>query len=131
MRVPNPTYERNESKILVETLEGIPRGYDVAREFYGEDISPIFEVIIPMAYCNEEIFFQCLPGLKRRLKFIDCEASRDYRNLTAGLYSGSKSGTINPTHHRSRLPQRVFRVKSSFSVIHLPDPDPSRGLFAL
>jgi phosphoenolpyruvate carboxylase len=48
VRVPNPTYERNEGKILIETLEGIPRSYDVAREFYGEDISPIFEVIIPM-----------------------------------------------------------------------------------
>lgn len=48
LRVPNPSYERNEAKILIETLEGIPRSYDVAREFYGEDIPPIFEVILPM-----------------------------------------------------------------------------------
>lgn len=48
LRVPNPSYERNEAKILVETLEGIPRSYDVAREFYGQDIAPIFEVILPM-----------------------------------------------------------------------------------
>ncbi|MFA4830875.1 MAG: phosphoenolpyruvate carboxylase [Patescibacteria group bacterium] len=48
-RVPNPDVERGEAKILLETLENIPRSYDAARLFYGEDITPIFEVILPMA----------------------------------------------------------------------------------
>lgn len=48
-RVPNPEIEKGESKILLETLESIPRSYDAARMFYGEDIVPIFEIILPMA----------------------------------------------------------------------------------
>ena len=49
LRVPNPTVEKAEAKILIETLESIPRSYDTAHIFYGgEDIPPIFEVILPM-----------------------------------------------------------------------------------
>ena len=47
-RVPNPTVEKSEGKILLETLESIPRSSDVARVFYGEEIVPVFEVCIPM-----------------------------------------------------------------------------------
>ena len=49
LRVPNPDVEKAEAKILLETLESIPRSYDAAKLFYGEDIAPIFEVILPMA----------------------------------------------------------------------------------
>jgi len=49
LRVPNPEVEQTEAKILLETLESIPRSYDAARLFYGSDIAPIFEVILPMA----------------------------------------------------------------------------------
>ncbi|MFZ2456485.1 MAG: phosphoenolpyruvate carboxylase [Candidatus Altiarchaeia archaeon] len=48
LRVPNPTIEKAEAKILLETLESIPRSYDVAKLFYGQEIAPIFEVILPM-----------------------------------------------------------------------------------
>ncbi|RJS48490.1 MAG: phosphoenolpyruvate carboxylase [Methanobacterium sp.] len=49
LRVPNPTVEKAEAKILLETLESIPRSYDTARLFYGEERAPVFEVILPMA----------------------------------------------------------------------------------
>jgi len=49
VRVPNPEFEKAEGKILLETLESLPRSYDAARLFYGENIAPIFEVILPMA----------------------------------------------------------------------------------
>jgi len=49
LRVPNPSIEKAEAKILLETLESIPRSFDVAKIFYGKDIAPIFEVILPMA----------------------------------------------------------------------------------
>ena len=49
LRVPNPTVEGSEAKVLLETLESIPRSYDAARLFYGRDVAPIFEVILPMA----------------------------------------------------------------------------------
>ena len=48
LRVPNPEIEKNEGKILLETLESIPRNFDAAKAFYGEELPPIFEVIIPM-----------------------------------------------------------------------------------
>lgn len=53
IRVPNPTVEKGEGKVLLETLESIPRSYDAAKLFYGGDDQnippPIFEVILPMA----------------------------------------------------------------------------------
>lgn len=55
MRVPNPAVEKAEAKVLLETLEGIPRAFDVARLFYGEDIAPIFEVILPMTTSAEAV----------------------------------------------------------------------------
>lgn len=48
LRVPNPAVERAEAKVLLETLESIPRSFDAARLFYGRDVTPIFEVILPM-----------------------------------------------------------------------------------
>lgn len=48
LRVPNPLIEKAEAKILLETLESIPRSFDAAKLFYGDDIPPIFEVILPM-----------------------------------------------------------------------------------
>lgn len=48
LRVPNPTVEKAEAKILLETLESIPRSFDAAKLFYEDDIPPIFEIILPM-----------------------------------------------------------------------------------
>ncbi len=60
LRVPNPTVEREEAKVLIETLEAIPRSYDIAKFFYAEDIPPIFEVILPMTTsykCLNRIYY--------------------------------------------------------------------------
>lgn len=48
LRVPNPNVEKTEAKVLLETLEGIPRSFDAAKLFYHKDQAPIFEVILPM-----------------------------------------------------------------------------------
>ncbi|GAB5047384.1 phosphoenolpyruvate carboxylase [Thermodesulfovibrio sp. TK110] len=49
LRVPNPAVEKDEAKILLETLESIPRSMDVAKIFYGDDsFPPVFEVILPL-----------------------------------------------------------------------------------
>lgn len=48
LRVPNPTVEKDEAKILLETLESIPRSFDTAKIFYEHEVPPIFEVILPM-----------------------------------------------------------------------------------
>ncbi len=55
LRVPNPTVERGEAKILLETLESIPRSYDAARLFYNRDVPPVFEVILPMTASSKSI----------------------------------------------------------------------------
>ena len=55
LRVPNPSIEKPEAKILLETLESIPRSYDVAKLFYGDGIPPIFEVILPMTASAKSI----------------------------------------------------------------------------
>ncbi len=59
LRVPNPTVEKAEAKILLETLESIPRSFDAAKIFYGEDIAPVFEVILPMtasSLCIDRVY---------------------------------------------------------------------------
>jgi len=48
IRVPNPEEEKAEAKVLIETLESIPRSYDAANLYFNDDIAPIFEVILPM-----------------------------------------------------------------------------------
>jgi phosphoenolpyruvate carboxylase len=55
MRVPNPEVETAEAKILLETLESIPRSFDTACLFYGDEYPPIFEVILPMTTSHTAI----------------------------------------------------------------------------
>ena len=55
LRVPNPYFEKTEAKILLETLESIPRSFDAAKLFYGENIAPIFEVALPMVKKSEDL----------------------------------------------------------------------------
>jgi len=55
-RVPNPSVETTEKKLLIEALESIPRCYDVAQSFYGKKIyPPIFEAILPLTTSHLEI----------------------------------------------------------------------------
>ncbi|MCX7817576.1 MAG: phosphoenolpyruvate carboxylase [Syntrophales bacterium] len=55
IRLPNPAVQKAEGKILLETLESIPRNYDIAYLFYKKDVPPIFEVILPMTVSAKEI----------------------------------------------------------------------------
>lgn len=75
-RVPNPDIERNEAKILLETLESIPRSFDIARLFYGEDIPPIFEIFLPMTKSAKELrrireYYSKIVVGKKSLKVLD------------------------------------------------------------
>jgi len=55
LRIPNPTVEKEEAKILVEALESIPRSMDAAKAFYENPYPPIFEVILPMTTSAQEL----------------------------------------------------------------------------
>ncbi len=55
LRVPNPSVEIVEAKILLETLESIPRSFDAAKMFFKDDLPPIFEVILPMVTSAKSI----------------------------------------------------------------------------
>jgi phosphoenolpyruvate carboxylase len=54
-RIPNPKIEGAEKKIIVETLQNIPVAYDVATLVYKREVSPLFEVILPMTTDSKEI----------------------------------------------------------------------------
>lgn len=55
MRVPNPQIEKAEAKILLETLESIPRSFDANALFYDAPHVPIFEVILPMTTSAQQL----------------------------------------------------------------------------
>ncbi len=54
-RVPNPKIEAAERKTVAETLLNVAVGYDVASTFYGKEVAPIFEVILPFTTSWEEV----------------------------------------------------------------------------
>jgi phosphoenolpyruvate carboxylase len=55
-RVPNPSVETTERKVLIEALESIPRCFDIAKSVYGSKLSPpVFEVIIPFTTSHLEL----------------------------------------------------------------------------
>lgn len=55
LRVPNPAVEQAEAKVLLETLESIPRSYDANALFYEKEIAPIHEVILPMTSSAQQL----------------------------------------------------------------------------
>jgi phosphoenolpyruvate carboxylase len=54
LRVPNPQVEAAQGKILLETLESIPRNYDIAA-LSGSSVPPIWEVILPMCTSSAQL----------------------------------------------------------------------------
>lgn len=56
-RIPNPRVEVTERKIVIETLQNIAVGYDVASAFYKRNVVPIFEVILPLTTNGNELLF--------------------------------------------------------------------------
>ncbi|MBM4388309.1 MAG: phosphoenolpyruvate carboxylase [Deltaproteobacteria bacterium] len=93
-RVPNPTVERAEAKILLETLESIPRSFDAARIVFQDDIPPIFEVILPMTSSA-----RCLDRIYRYYKdFVVGKQDKSFRNgdITVAEWIGEyKPHSIN------------------------------------
>jgi len=53
-RTPNPSVQKEQGKILLETLHSIPRAFDAAKIING-DVPPVFEVILPMTTSYGEI----------------------------------------------------------------------------
>jgi phosphoenolpyruvate carboxylase len=96
LRIPNPLVEKAEAKILLETLESIPRSYDAAQLFYGagENDPPVFEVIVPMtssSRCIDRVYrYYCDFVVKKQNQKIDEE------DLTIAEWIGEfKPATIN------------------------------------
>lgn len=53
-RIPNPTAESVEKKVVIETLQNIPVSCDVATMAYKKEVEPIFEVILPFTTNGKE-----------------------------------------------------------------------------
>ena len=56
-RIPNPRVELTERKIVIETLQNIAVGCDVASAFYKRNVAPIFEVILPLTTNGNELLY--------------------------------------------------------------------------
>jgi len=56
-RIPNPSVEPIEKKVVVETLLNIPVTYDVATRAYKREVTPIFEVILPFTTNSNELIW--------------------------------------------------------------------------
>ncbi|VVB58744.1 Phosphoenolpyruvate carboxylase [Candidatus Anstonella stagnisolia] len=54
LRVPNPAVQKGQGKLLLETLESIPRNFDIA-QMCGQQGAPIWEVILPMTTSAQEL----------------------------------------------------------------------------
>jgi phosphoenolpyruvate carboxylase len=69
VRVPNPSVEKTEGKILVETLMSIARSSDTASLFYEKEVVPVFEVAVPMCSSEKDVL---------KVKYF-------YRNFISGI----------------------------------------------
>jgi len=55
-RIPNPMLEKVEKKVFLETLQAIPKHFDVAKQFYGNgEYAPVFEVILPFTSSHRDV----------------------------------------------------------------------------
>lgn len=90
LRVPNPEIDKDDAKILLETLESIPRSFDVAQTFYQEDIAPIFEVALPMTTPVSSL-------VRIKELFKQVVVGKENARLTAGdITIGDWMGSFHP-----------------------------------
>jgi phosphoenolpyruvate carboxylase len=130
LRVPNPRVERAEGKVLLETLESIPRSCDAARLFYGDDAPlPIFEVILPMTTSAGELnrvyhYYREFIGGKGRQRCFDVTVAEwvgDFRPERISVipliedreHLLRANGIVAEYLHDKNVPyQRVFLARS-------------------
>jgi phosphoenolpyruvate carboxylase len=92
-RIPNPTIEPVEKKVLVETLQNIPVAFDVASTVYKKDITPIFEVILPFTTSGNELIW--LFNYYRRAIVADEDAPLDEHVKARDWIGSFKPKTIS------------------------------------
>ena len=84
LRVPNPAIETEMRKSTVEALQGIPKAWDMASEFYGDGTQPpIQEVILPFTTSSEEltlldVYYQKFVVGQETQKLTDSMAVKDW-----------------------------------------------------
>lgn len=85
-RIPNPTVETVEGKILLESLVNILVAHDIATAFYGRETSPLFEVILPLTTRSEDLL-----GLRRCYEkaLVNIESSSICGDIKVSDWMGS------------------------------------------
>ncbi len=87
-RIPNPSVETAEKKVLIEALESIPRCHDVAEAFYGKKYhSPVFEVILPFTTSHLELL-RILTCYKKIIVGKEDETINDLEKLSIKSWIG-------------------------------------------
>ncbi len=92
-RIPNPSIESIEKKVVVETLQNIPVTCDVATSVYKRDIAPIFEVILPFTTSGDELIW--LFNYYKRAVVADEDVLLDDRMKAKEWIGGFKPKVIN------------------------------------
>ncbi|MGC8969464.1 MAG: phosphoenolpyruvate carboxylase [Conexivisphaera sp.] len=89
-RLPNPFVEAGDRKVFSETLESIPKHYDIGERFYGEAVTtPVFEAVLPLTRSGDE-----LVALHRYYSLV--VAGKEDVALTDGLRVRDLVGLIRP-----------------------------------
>ncbi len=78
-RIPNPMLEKVEKKVFLETLQAIPKHFDVSKQFYGNgEYAPVFEVILPFTSSHKDVirvlrtYSEAVVGIEKvRIDFPD------------------------------------------------------------
>jgi phosphoenolpyruvate carboxylase len=92
-RIPNPSIEAVEKKVVVETLQNIPVTYDVASSVYKKDVTPIFEVILPFTTSGNELVW--LFNYYRRAIVADEDAMLDDKTAAKDWIGSFKPKKVN------------------------------------
>ncbi|MDP2210877.1 MAG: phosphoenolpyruvate carboxylase [Candidatus Aquicultor sp.] len=134
LRVPNPTVEREEAKVLLETLEGIPRAFDTARALSLDSPAPVFEVILPMttsARCLYRIYVYYRDFVAGKQDKLFCEGDVSIADWIGGFephevhvipLMENKEGMLNA---HNIVEEYVSKVRPPYQRVFLARSDPA------
>ncbi len=135
-RIPNPRLESADRKVFAEILESIPLASDVASAFYGAEVNPVFEVILPFTKSSTELldvvsYYERVVAAKEDVRLAGGSTVRDLVGefrpkrlevipLLEDLESLFGASAILEEYYRALRPSyvRVFLARSDPAMLH-------------
>lgn len=106
-RIPNPSVELAERKIVSEILESIATSYDIVRDFYKRSRPPIFEVILPLTSSHIELL--CVKNYYEKVV-----SGKDSVELFKGIDVARWLGETRP-----RSIEVIPLIEDRYSIYHI------------